>query len=194
MLNLEGRKAPQRFGMLVHRIGFAKGRTVAVILVMGSPEQMRAAQAQPAPPKQAAVPPKPPSNYFTKGQIRFVHLGKQYVLPLESPPANPSRHSKDTASGGTIFHSVSLGFGPGPVEANVSMFVPDVGEFDPAQHPVSFELIVNMRGVFIDLHGNEFPGCRLRMSQLEAAGVKGKMSCPKPPPGGVSEIEFSAAP
>lgn len=51
-----------------------------------------------------------------------------------------------------------------------------------------------MRGVFTHLNGSHFPGCTLSIPKLDAAGVEGKLNCPKRPPGDLSEIEFTASP
>ena len=198
-LSLEGKKAGQRLALLVHRIGFAHGRPVMVILIMATPEQMRAALQAP-PPLAPKEPARPPVTAYTTGQASFVHAGKPYTLaltPLNNPetgkpwPNPPSYYSRHTDSQGGTFHSAVLDFGvPGPVQASISMMVPGPGDFATDAHRVHVEVNVMMRGALTTLRGSDFPGCKWRIAQVETRAVKVRLACPQRPPGLLSELEL----
>jgi hypothetical protein len=153
------------------------------------------------PAAAAAQAPKP--AVFGNGELRFVNAGREYSLAiteLTDPDTgkqrpNPSRYSWQKDAMGNGFHRSVLDFGrPGPEEATITLTLPGTGDHWATALGARFELIVRLPGKVMRLTGDDFPGCALKVSQLDASGVKGSMSCPRRPPGGLSDIEFSATP
>ena len=149
----------------------------------------------------AAQAPKP--TVFANGELRFVNAGRQYSLAVTDPKdpdtgrqrLNPSRYSWQKDAKGNAFHKSVLDFGrPGPEEATLALVLPGTGDYWATALGPRFELVVTMRGATTRLTGDDFGSCTLKVTQLEASGVKGTMSCPNRRTGELSNIEFSAAP
>jgi hypothetical protein len=134
--------------------------------------------------------------------VRFVYAGKPYALAATtlkdektgSPRPHPSTFERHRDSNGDPFDSVSLKFGhPGPVEALLSFHARGPGEYtEPRMGDVDFNLLTG--GVLLHLTARDFPGCTLKIAQVDAARVSGRIDCPQPPASGLSNLEFAVSP
>ena len=152
-------------------------------------------------PAAACAQAKP--TIFADGELRFTNAGRQYAIALTDPkdPETgkprliPSRYSWQKDARGKAFHYAVLDFGrPGPEEATLALTLPGTGDYLVTALGARFELTLRMRGATTRITGDEFPRCTLKVSQLDASGVKGSMSCRNRAPGELSDIEFSATP